>query len=374
MGHGGVYVHAGQPRGRGAGGGRSSTCRGRGCARSTATGSSGSTGPGEGAGEVADAAVCATPGCAIAVLTADCAPVVLDSPEGVFGVAHAGWVGLTAGVLERTVEEMRALGATESRAVLGRASAPSATSSAPTTSTGSPAAWATASRSTTAVRRPRPRPGRRRAGRPRPGRRRPTRRRRRLHRLLARPLLLAGAGRAAAPGHGGVAMTAAPRRTATVDPGDVAARLSEVRRRIAAAGGGDRRIRIVAVTKGFGPDAVRGGGGRRRPRRGRELRRRAGGQARRPRRRGGRPTPASRWHFLGRVQRNKVQRLAPSVHLWQTVDRAAAGRGDRPPGPGRPGPGPGQRLGRAPEATGATWPTPPRSSTGCGPSSSTSSA
>jgi len=76
-------------------------------------------GPGDGAGEVADAAVCATPGCAIAVLTADCAPVVLDSPEGVFAVAHAGWVGLTAGVLERCVEEMRAMGATDVRAALG---------------------------------------------------------------------------------------------------------------------------------------------------------------------------------------------------------------------------------------------------------------
>jgi len=75
--------------------------------------------PGEGAGEVADAAVCATPGCVLAVLTADCAPVMLDSPEGVFAVAHAGWVGLTAGVLERTVEAMRDLGATDVRAVLG---------------------------------------------------------------------------------------------------------------------------------------------------------------------------------------------------------------------------------------------------------------
>jgi YfiH family protein len=77
------------------------------------------TRPGEGAGEVADAAVCATAGCAIAVLSADCAPVVFDSPQGVFAVAHAGWVGLTNGVLERTVEEMRALGATEIGAVLG---------------------------------------------------------------------------------------------------------------------------------------------------------------------------------------------------------------------------------------------------------------
>src|SRR5205085_527297 len=33
--------------------------------------------------------------------------------------AHAGWVGLLAGVRGRTVEHMRALGATDVRAVLG---------------------------------------------------------------------------------------------------------------------------------------------------------------------------------------------------------------------------------------------------------------
>src|SRR5205085_8620247 len=32
-----------------------------------------------------------------------------------------------------------------------------------------------------------------------------------------------------------------------------------------------------------------------------------------------------RWHFLGHVQRNKVRRLSPHVHLWQAVDRASAG-------------------------------------------------
>ena len=56
---------------------------------------------------------------ALGVLTADCAPVALASPEGVVGVAHAGWMGLLAGVLERTVERMRALGASELAAVLG---------------------------------------------------------------------------------------------------------------------------------------------------------------------------------------------------------------------------------------------------------------
>jgi polyphenol oxidase len=77
------------------------------------------TRPGAGAGERADAAVTAVPGCAIAVLTADCAPVVLGSPEGVAGVAHAGWRGLLAGVLERTVDTMMSLGASAVGARLG---------------------------------------------------------------------------------------------------------------------------------------------------------------------------------------------------------------------------------------------------------------
>jgi YfiH family protein len=75
--------------------------------------------PGEGAGTKADAAVTDRPGSALAVLTADCAPVALASDEGVIGVAHAGWKGLLAGVLPRTVEAMRVLGATDVRAILG---------------------------------------------------------------------------------------------------------------------------------------------------------------------------------------------------------------------------------------------------------------
>jgi pyridoxal phosphate enzyme (YggS family) len=30
----------------------------------------------------------------------------------------------------------------------------------------------------------------------------------------------------------------------------------------------------------------------------------------------------TRWHFIGRLQRNKVRALAPHVALWQSVDRA----------------------------------------------------
>ena len=75
--------------------------------------------PGGASGVRADAAVTDQPGCALAVFSADCAPVALASPEGVIGVAHAGWRGVVAGVLEATVREMRDLGATQVDAVLG---------------------------------------------------------------------------------------------------------------------------------------------------------------------------------------------------------------------------------------------------------------
>ncbi len=55
----------------------------------------------------ADAAVTATPGVVLAVLHADCLPVVLAARDGgEVAVAHAGWRGLAAGVLETTVAAM----------------------------------------------------------------------------------------------------------------------------------------------------------------------------------------------------------------------------------------------------------------------------
>ncbi len=51
-----------------------------------------------------DAAVTRVPGRVLAVLTADCLPVLFSSrAAGVIGVAHAGWRGLAAGVLENTL-------------------------------------------------------------------------------------------------------------------------------------------------------------------------------------------------------------------------------------------------------------------------------
>ncbi|MBS0387023.1 MAG: peptidoglycan editing factor PgeF [Proteobacteria bacterium] len=56
----------------------------------------------------ADAAVTRQPGRVLAILVADCMPVLFASADGaVLGAAHAGWRGLSAGVLEATVRAMR---------------------------------------------------------------------------------------------------------------------------------------------------------------------------------------------------------------------------------------------------------------------------
>ena len=70
----------------------------------------------------ADAMVTATPGIALAVLTADCQPVLFaDQGAGVIGAAHAGWRGTLDGVLEATIDAMERLGARRDRiaAVIG---------------------------------------------------------------------------------------------------------------------------------------------------------------------------------------------------------------------------------------------------------------
>ena len=55
----------------------------------------------------ADAAVTRTPGIVLAVRTADCLPVLLAARDGsVLAVAHAGWRGLAAGVLEAAITAM----------------------------------------------------------------------------------------------------------------------------------------------------------------------------------------------------------------------------------------------------------------------------
>lgn len=59
----------------------------------------------------ADALVTNLPNEVLAILTADCLPVLFAAKDGsVIGAAHAGWRGLCSGVLENTVKEMLILG------------------------------------------------------------------------------------------------------------------------------------------------------------------------------------------------------------------------------------------------------------------------
>lgn len=74
--------------------------------------------PGGHAGVEADAAVTATPGCRLVVRTADCVPVVLRGATAI-GVAHAGWRGVAAGVVEATAYAMEQLGSPPTTAALG---------------------------------------------------------------------------------------------------------------------------------------------------------------------------------------------------------------------------------------------------------------
>jgi len=99
---------------------------------------------------------------------------------------------------------------------------------------------------------------------------------------------------------------------------DVSANVEAVRRRIRDAGG-ENRVRLVAVTKGFGADAI-------------DAVARAGvtdiGESYAQELSAKRPQVTAtglRWHFVGRVQTNKVRVLAPIVDVWQSVDRPAAG-------------------------------------------------
>lgn len=60
----------------------------------------------------ADAMVTRTPGLALGILTADCAPILFaDAQAGVIGAAHSGWKGALHDIAGATVAAMVALGA-----------------------------------------------------------------------------------------------------------------------------------------------------------------------------------------------------------------------------------------------------------------------
>jgi len=106
-------------------------------------------------------------------------------------------------------------------------------------------------------------------------------------------------------------------------PADVADRLAAVRDRITAAGGDVADVTVVAVTKGHGPSAAAAALAAGLVDVGENYAADLATTAADLLRTGG-TTP--RFHFLGRVQRNKVRSIAGLVDLWQGVDRLAAGR------------------------------------------------
>ena len=100
-------------------------------------------------------------------------------------------------------------------------------------------------------------------------------------------------------------------------PVTVAERLEEIRHRIAVAGGDVEAVRIVAVTKGFDAGAVRAAVAAGVVDIGENYAQELVAKADELRTGG---TTVS-WHFLGRLQRNKVRAVATVLALWQSVDR-----------------------------------------------------
>jgi len=98
----------------------------------------------------------------------------------------------------------------------------------------------------------------------------------------------------------------------------IAARLATARERIAHARGDPELVRIVAVTKGFGPAEVAAGFAA-------GLREFGENYADELIAKWGTLGRAATWHFLGAVQRNKVGRLCPYVDCWQAVARLVEG-------------------------------------------------
>lgn len=96
-----------------------------------------------------------------------------------------------------------------------------------------------------------------------------------------------------------------------------AANLARVRARIVEVGGELDRLTIVAVTKGFGPDLLSVARALDLTELGEnyaaELLTKVADQRA--------VDLAPRWHFLGRLQTNKIRKVAPHVTMWQSVDR-----------------------------------------------------
>ena len=93
-------------------------------------------------------------------------------------------------------------------------------------------------------------------------------------------------------------------------------RYQALQQRIVRAGGID--VQVVAVTKAFGCDAIEAAAAC-------GIRDVAESYAQEcvAKRRDCRAVPPPKFHFVGRLQRNKVKMLAGAVDVWQSVDRIA---------------------------------------------------
>lgn len=103
----------------------------------------------------------------------------------------------------------------------------------------------------------------------------------------------------------------------STSPADVADRVQHVKDRILRAGGGD--IGIIAVTKGFGVDAIAAASACGITMIGENYAQEAVPKVLGARAAGLRFST----HFIGHLQSNKVRGLVPVVDVWQTIDRSS---------------------------------------------------
>lgn len=101
----------------------------------------------------------------------------------------------------------------------------------------------------------------------------------------------------------------------------LARRLGDVSARIRRASNGNLVPRVIAVTKGFGVEVARAVASAGLV----DLGESYAGELMAKAERIEDQRNGPRWHFLGAVQRNKVRRLAPYVHLWHSVTRPEEG-------------------------------------------------
>jgi pyridoxal phosphate enzyme (YggS family) len=108
----------------------------------------------------------------------------------------------------------------------------------------------------------------------------------------------------------------------------LAARIAEVRARIAEAAPDPAAVRLVAVTKGFGLEVVRAALAAGLVDLGESYVQELVAKAVELEREHADARDAAglpRWHAIGRLQRNKVRKAAPFVTLWHSVDRLSLG-------------------------------------------------